>query len=537
MTTETNTTEGTRAMNRRPRRGLLAATLLFMGAIGCTDTTEVPTSTIPETTYFDNPGSYRTFLAKIYSGLAVSGQQGPDGNGDIQGQNEGFSQYLRLFWEAQELPTDEAVIAWGDIGLPELNTQLWASSNTFVVSMYYRVAFQVSLVNEFLRQTTDAKLTERNVSPALKSQIQIFRAEARFLRALSYWHGIDLFGNIPLVTEADQLSSTSPPLQSTRQAIYDFIVSELTSAQADLPADAGQGTYGRATKEAASMLLAEVYLNAEVYTGTPHYAEALAAAQAVIGGPFSLDPSFQHVFQADNNTSPEIIFPVIQDGKTTETWGGVTFLVHAACGGSMSNATYGVNGCWWGLRLKREAYDRFAVDDPRRAYFWTDGQTVDVTDIKTFTNGIAAPKFQNITSTGAAGSDQTHVDTDFPMFRLADAYLIAAEAQLRTGGDRTQALGYINALRERAYGNTSGDITDLELTLQFILDERGRELLWEAHRRTDLVRFGLFTGGNYLWQWKGGAPAGTATESFRDLYPLPASELAANPNLTQNPGY
>jgi hypothetical protein len=523
-------------MNRRPRRALLAATLLILGAIGCTDTTELPTSTITDTNYFNDPSSYRAFLAKIYAGLAVSGQQGPSGNGDIQGIDEGFSQYLRLYWEAQELPTDEAVIAWGDPGLPEMNTQLWASNNSFVVSMYYRVAFQVSLVNEFLRQTTDAKLAERNVSPELKAQIQTFRAEARFLRALSYWHGIDLFGAIPLVTEADVLGTTAPK-QSTRQAIYDFIVSDLTSAQADLPAANGQGTYGRATKEAASALLAHIYLNAEVYTGTPHYAEALAAAQAVIAGPFSLDPSFQHIFLADNNTSPEIIFPIIQDGKTTETWGGGTFLVHAACGGSMDPVAYGVNGCWFGLRLKAEAYNRFAADDPRRAFFYTNGQTVDVTSITDFTNGIAAPKYQNITSTGAAGSDATHVDTDFPLFRLGDMYLVAAEALLRTGGDQVQALGYFNALRERAYGNTSADVPADSLTLTFVLNERGRELLWEAHRRTDLIRFGLFTGGDYVWQWKGGAAAGAATESFRDLYPLPASELAANPNLTQNPGY
>lgn len=523
-------------MNRRPRRGLIAATLLMLGAAGCTDTTELPTSTITDTNYFNDPSSYRAFLAKIYAGLAVSGQQGPSGNGDIKGVDEGFSQYLRLYWEAQELPTDEAVIAWGDIGLPEMNTQLWASSNTFVVSMYYRVAFQVSLANEFLRQTTDAKLAERNVSADLKAQIQVFRAEARFLRALSYWHGIDLFGSIPLVTENDAVSATPPP-QSTRQAIYDYIVSELTAAQADLPAASGQGTYGRATKEAASILLAHVYLNAEVYTGTPHYAEAAAAAQAAINGPFSLDASFQHIFQADNNTSPEIIFPIIQDGQTTETWGGATFLVHASCGGSMVPANYGVDGCWYGLRLKAEAYNRFAVDDPRRAFFWTDGQTVDVTTISDFSKGIPAPKYSNKTSLGTAGSNATHVDTDFPLFRLGDAYLIYAEAAVRGAGDRGQALAYVNALRERAYGNTSADITDPELTLQFILDERGRELLWEAHRRTDLVRFGLFTGGTYVWQWKGGAPGGTSTESFRDLYPLPASELAANPNLVQNPGY
>jgi hypothetical protein len=143
-----------------------------------------------------------------------------------------------------------------------------------------------------------------------------------------------------------------------------------------------------------------------------------------------------------------------------------------------------------------------------------------------------------VASTGAPGSNATHVDTDFPMFRLGGAYLIYAEAVLRGGGGtREQALAYVNALRQRAYGDASGNITDADLTLDFILDERGRELLWEAHRRTDLIRFGRFTGGTYLWAWKGGAAGGASTEPFRDLYPLPASELTANPNLTQNPGY
>ncbi len=525
-------------MNRIQRTALTVASALLMGVAACTDTTELPITTITDTNYFNDPSSYRAFLAKIYAGLAVSGQQGPAGNGDIKGIDEGFSQYLRLYWEAQELPSDEAVIAWGDVGLPEMNTQLWASSNTFVVSMYYRIAFQVGLANEFLRQTTDDKLAERNVSPELKADIQTFRAEARFLRALSYWHGIDLFGNIPLVTEADPIGAT-PPLQSTRQEIFDYLVSELNAMQADLPAAAGSQTYGRATKEAALMLLAHVYLNAEVYTGTPQYAQALAAAQAVIAGPFTLDPSYRHLTQADNNTSPEIIFPIVQDGKRTQTYGGTTFLVHASCGGSMAPGDYGVNGCWYGLRLKPEAFNRYASDDPRASFFWTAAdQTVDVGTISNFNNGIPAPKFENKTSSGADGSDLGFADTDFPVFRLADAYLIYAEANLRGGGgDPVQALAYLNAIRERAYGNTSANVPADSLTLSFVLNERGRELLWEAHRRSDLVRYGLFTGPDYVWAWKGGAPLGTSTERYRDLYPLPASELTANPNLVQNPGY
>src|SRR5690242_1226389 len=173
----------------------LAAALLVVGTAGCTDVTVEPKSTISETNLFNDPNSYEAFLAKIYAGLAVSGQQGPAGQPDIQGIDEGFSQYLRLLWEAEELPTDEAVIAWNDIGLPEMNTQLWNADNSFVVAMYYRIFFQVAMANEFLRETTDEKLAARGVTPELKAQVEQYRAEARFLRALSYWHAIDFFGN------------------------------------------------------------------------------------------------------------------------------------------------------------------------------------------------------------------------------------------------------------------------------------------------------------------------------------------------------
>jgi len=525
-------------MNSRTRRApALAAAFLLLAVAACTDLTVEPKSTVTDANVFDDPTSYRAFIARVYAGLAVSGQQGAAGNPDISGIDEGFSQYLRLYWEAEELPTDEAVIGWGDVGLPEMNTQLWAVTNNFVVAMYYRIFFQVGMANEFLRQTTDAKLDGRgHTGTALRAEVAQYRAEARFLRALSYWHGLDLFGSIPLITENDLLGAIPP--QATRTELYDFIVSELTAIQGELPPP-GASTYGRATGPAASMLLAKVYLNAGVYTGTPQYGQALAAAQAVIAGPYSLDPVYQDMFLADNHTSPEIIFAVTQDGLRTQTWGGMTFLVHASCGGNMNASNSGIDGCWWGLRLKPEAYNRYAAGDGRDDFFFTDAsQSVAVNSIGDFFAGIPAPKYRNVTSTGSAGSHPTHVDTDFPMFRLGDAYLIYAEAHLRGGGgDATQALDYVNALRVRAYGDSTGVITAPELTLDFVLDERGRELLWEGHRRTDLVRYGRFTGGTYLWAWKGGVQAGVATDAFRDLYPLPANELIANPNLTQNPGY
>ena len=516
----------------------VAAALLLVGA-ACTDTTVEPKSTVTEANVFSDPSSYRAFIARIYAGLAVSGQQGPAGQPDILGIDEGFSQYLRLYWETEELPTDEAVIAWGDIGLPEMNTQTWNSQSRMVVAMYYRIYFQVVFANEFLRQTTDAKLASRgNVTPALRADIKQYRAEARFLRALSYWHAIDLFGDVPLVTEADPIGGP-PPKASTRAAIYAYIVSELNAIKPDLPpAGPSSATYGRATAGAADFLLAEVYLNAGVYTGTPDYADALTAASAVIADGYSLDPSFQHLFLADNNTSPEIVFPITQDGQKTQTYGGVNFLIHASCGGSMKSSDYGLDGCWYGLRIKPQADSFYAAGDLRSSFFYTSGQTLAIADISNFNDGYAAPKFQNVTSLGAPGSNPAFVDTDFPMFRLAEAYLIYAECVTRgAGGDATTALNYVNALRVRAYGDSSGVITAPQLTTDFVLAERGRELLWEAHRRTDLVRYGLFTGGTYLWAWKGGAANGGATDAHFDLYPLPASELVANPNLKQNPGY
>jgi len=530
-------------MTRSINKALVgAAALLVLAAVGCTDTTVQPKSTITDANVFTDANSYRAFLAKIYAGLAVSGQQGGAGQPDLDPNfDEGFSQYLRLYWEMEELPTDEALIGWNDVGLPEMNTMTWNPQSNMLVMMYYRIGLQVAWANEFLRQTSDASLNSRGVTGQLRTDIQTYRAEARFLRAFAYWHGMDLFGSIPLVTEADPIGG-APPQQATRQAIYDFVVSELQDIQADLPASTA-ANYGRATQQAANMLLAEVYLNAQVYTGTAQWTAALNAAQTVIGSnAYSLNATYRNNFMADNNTSPEIIFAIPFDGTHTQTWGGTTFLVHASCGGSMNNSTYGIDGCWWGLRLKPEAYNRYGAGDGRASYFYTTGQQVAVTSIADFTNGIAAPKFSNRTSGGVAGANPTFPDTDFPIWRLAEAYLIYDEAFLRGGGGTAaQALTYFNALRQRAYGNASANLAawpaQNAAALDTVLAERGRELLWEGHRRTDLIRYGLFTGGTYLWAWKGGVLAGTATDPKFNLLPIPASELVANPNLQQNAGY
>lgn len=523
-------------MKNRIRRAFAAIALLVLGATGCTDTTVEPKSTITEANIFNDASSYKAFIAKVYAGLAVTGQQGAAGRSDIQVPDEGFSHYLRVLWVLQELPTDAAALQWNDIGIPDMNSQSWSASNPFVAMAYYRVFFQISMANEFLRQTTDAKLSERGVSDALKQQIATYRAEARFLRALSYWHGIDWFGDIPLITDQEELGAT-PPQQATRTEIFNFLVTELNEIKAQLPANTS-ANYGRATRAAASMLLAKLYLNSQVYTGTPRFSEALTAAQEVISSGYTLDSNWRRIFSADNHTSPEIIFAVTQDGLRTQSWGGTTFLVHAAIGGEMNPSNYGVSDGWWGLRMKPQTTRLFEAGDRRSAFFFTRNQSVEMTKkVDNWFEGIAAPKFTNKTSTGANGSHATHPDTDFPVFRLADAYLMYAEAAVRTNSNRAQALQYVNALRQRAFGDASRNITDAQMTLDFILAERGRELMWEAHRRTDLIRFDRFTGGSYLWTWKGDVLAGRATEAYRNLYPIPANELVANPNLKQNPGY
>lgn len=518
------------------RIALAVAAALLLGLAACTDLTTNPTSTVSSGNIFNDPESYRAFAAKLYAGLAVSGQQGPAGEPDIEGIDEGFSQYVRGLWQLQTLPTDEAVIAWNDDTLPELNTMLWGPENRFSRAFFSRIFFQVTLANEFLRETSDAVLTERGVSQGLRNEIQRYRAEARFLRALSYWHGLDLFGEIPLITENQPLGER--PSQSSRAEIFDFIVDELNDIRTALPG-VGQAAYGRADQGALLMLLAKVYMNAEAYGVGARYGDALSALQGVVGGPYQLAPDYMRNFLADNHTSPELIFAVPFDGARTRTYGGTTFLIHAAIGGNMVAGDYGVGGGWGGLRVTPQLVGLFqggaSGPDARSDIFFTSGQTLQVGSMSTFTQGYAAPKYRNVTSTGAPGANNEFPDTDYPMFRLADAYLMYAEAHLRGGGGSLdQALEYVNLIRERAYGNESGNITADQLTLGFVLDERARELFWEGHRRTDLIRYGRFTGGDYLWAWKGNAQNGQAVEPCRAVYPIPGIELIANPNLRQN---
>lgn len=493
---------------------------------------------------FEKPGAYKAFLAKLYAGLSVSGQEGPAGNADLSGLDEGFSNYIRLYWSMQELTTDEALIGWNDGTIKDLHAQTWTSGNEFIRTMYSRLLYQVALTNEFLRQTADAKLDDRGVEANLRTDIQKFRSEARFMRALTYWHAMDLFGNVPFVTENDPIGAFLPE-QIKRADLFNYIETELLAIENEITA-ARQNEYGRADQAAVWMLLAKIYLNAEVYTGTPRYDDVITYTSEIIDAGYSIAPNPYHqLFLADNDsngTQSEVIFPITFDGLRTQSFGGMTFLIHAAVGGSMIPAEYGINGGWAGLRTTSKLVEQFpgeANSPDGRALFYTDGQTKEINNTSTFTQGFAVEKYRNVDVNGVAGSDPTgdFPDTDFPMFRLGDTYLMYAEAFVRGGGgSAANAVSYINQLRARAYGDASGNINQANLTLEFILSERSRELFWEAHRRTDLIRFGQFSDQG-IWPWKGNVPQGTTTEAFRDLMPLPATDLGINTNLQQNQGY
>jgi len=717
----------------------LAATLIAVMVTSCVkdlDVTPLDETLRTSANVYDSPEAYIQGLAKLYASFSVSGQQGPSGQPDIAGIDEGFGNYLRQYWNAQELTTDEAVIAWNDATIKDFHWQTWTPTDVFIAAIYSRIMYTVTICNEYIRATAGNS----------DANIKKYNAEARFLRALAYYHAIDLFGNPPFVTEAD-LPGSFFPKQTTRAELFAYIESELKAIEADLGAPKFE--YGRADQAAAWTLLAKLYLNAKVYIGQEKFTECITYCNKVLTSSYQLNSVYANNFTADNNLSPEIIFPITCDGAYTRSYGGMTYLIHACIGGSMPAADFGVGGGWGGIRttsalvkkfypnLKKAApwslpmkpglkkgytllycpgsyqgwdpsntstvlasvandgkfegylnfaeagtqfkftqgpnwdvnwgddgadgtlepnganisvadagyykvnvdvnaltytiaktdwgvigsatesgwdsdqnmtYDvetgmwsavldlkvgeiKFRANDgwdlnygddgangtleqngsniaiaeagtytvtlklgapdytysvvrssfDRRAMFWSNGQTLEIEDIAQFVNGWGVTKFKNLNSDGspAIHSHPDFVDTDYPVFRLADVYLMYAEAVLRggSGGDLGTALDLVNALRTRAYGDASGNITSGELTLQFILDERARELYFEGHRRTDLIRYEQFTTDAYLWPWKGKVAEGKATEIHRNLFPIPAADLGANPTLKQNTGY
>lgn len=477
---------------------------------------------------------YQSVLAKLYASFAVAGNGRGDDDPDMAGTTASWG-YLRVYFNLQEIPTDEVMYTWaGGDNLVEIQFMNWGASDTWVNAMYYRIYYTIAICNEFLRNVTDEKLAA--FAEADQVAIREFAAEARFLRALAYSHAMDLYGNVPFVTEQDVVGAFFPP-RITRAELFRYLEGELSEIAELLP-EGYQHAYGRVSREAAWALLAKNYLNAQVYTGEARYGDCIDYCQKIMDAGYVLQDDYKKLFNADNDQrTEEIIFAIQADVAHTSTWGATTYLVNGPIVGSMKAEDYGVLSGWNSFRTLREFVGIFNTAD-RRGDFWTDGQTLNIDDPSSSSQGYSMVKFTNLKDDGTFVTDEGMVSTDFPMIRLADVYLMYAESVVRGGGgDLQQALDLVNQIRHRAFGGDDGKISTAQLTLDFMLEERGRELFWEATRRTDLIRFGRFTGGNYLWQWKGGVVDGRATDAKFNLYPIPVTDMAANPNLIQNTGY
>ncbi len=523
------------------------------------DVTPKDPNTILSGNLSDDPEYMKQVLGKIYASFIISGQGSGDGRGDdISASDGNFFTTMRAFWNCQEITTDEAICAWGDVGIADLNTQTWSSSNPFLTALYQRLGLSITYANDYI------KFTEGNSDP----KIMRYNAEAKYLRALAYYWYLDLFGNPPFTTEADGVGKFYPKqldkeLSVARPLLFNYIVSQLKSIE-DKVSDPGTA-YPQADRGAVWMLLAKLYLNAEVYTGTAKWDSCKYYADKVItSGAYSLAPNYRQNFSADNDgqSNPEMIFGFAQDGINIQGYVGTTFIIE-----SSSDAVYlraeefhglTTNTNWNGNRARKQFLnvmidtlatyggnpvpwdtDPFFATSKDKRVFLRVKKSPDIPSASSSGDyGIGVYKFtaRNADGSQAANYNSAFASTDFPIFRFADAIMMRAEANFRLG-NTADAVADINTIRTRAYGDNSGNITAAQLNAQFILDERGREFYYEAQRRTDLVRFGQFTDGNYKWAWKGGTFNGSATSNHLNVFPIPGAEVSANPNIQQNPGY
>ena len=445
------------------------------------------------------------YFTKLYASLGLTGQKLSE-DPDIAVKDEGQSCFYRALFTNNEYGTDEMIWTWQEnAGIPELTYMRWNSSHQQTEILYNRLAYNIT----------------------------------------------------------EHFSKENPP-QKTASELFAYIESELESIENDM-SEPRQAPFGRADKAACWLLRARLYLNAEVYTGQPRWNDAITYAGKVLdpSNGYGLCGNYEQLFMADNDENPdakkEIILSIRQDGVQAKSYGGSYFLIAATQKSDMPNR--GTNDPWECIRTRKALVDKFfansedipfteytdnkwqnvrdvqAAAKDERALFYTTGRKAELESVGKFTDGLSFMKWSNLRSDGQPAHDAKIPDTDIPFFRLAEAYLIRAEAYLRAGGANAQQNAWldIKALRDRAKATEIPSANNL--TLDYILDERAREVYLEGFRRTDLIRYGYFTSSTYLWDWKGGSFEGNGVSSIYNLYPIPKTETLTNTNMTQNPGY
>lgn len=497
----------------------LSITLLFWT---CTDLTESPYSVVTPDNFYNTEEELVAAVVPVYNVL------------------------LQYDWNAyshlQEVSSDEIFVPtrggdWDDGGKWRvLQEHKWGPTHTEIngawLNAFRGIAFANSTLENLESSTSGSAL------------IPVAIAEVRVLRAFYYWSLCDLFGDVPIVTTT-VTDPENPPKPNTRQEVYDFVVKEITEALPNLEVTFDAGNYGRVTQGAANSILATVYLNAEVYTGTPRWNECDAACDAVINsGLYDLNPEYGDNFLLANEgpTNPENIWVV---GHKAE--GGVGFLLHMA---TLHYSQLPASP-WNGFAVLADFYSKYDTSDVRFDHMLVGPQFVlggpNAGDVALDREGnplVFTVESPLLGATEANGPrilkwepdpDQSGGDAgnDFALFRYPHILLAKAEALNEISGPNQESLDLIDSVRVRCFDAfvplSLDDYSTKELLRDRILDERGFELLWEGFRRPDQIRTGHFLEAWTLKEASDGA--------HRKLFPVPQSQLDANPNLKQNDGY
>ena len=528
---------------------VIMAAVACLGFTSCTGDLDVTPIDPNMTTEVTPSGLFN----KCYANLAMAGNGRGDDPCDIDGLDGGTSGFIRQYWNSNELTTDEAICHWGDDGIEQFCYNTYDSNHPMLNGYYARLTTGISYCNQYINTFADQDAT--------------MTAEIRLVRALEYYMLMDAFGNIPFST------TLSEPIRMTRQEAYNWIEKELLELEPNLSdakpkTDADLNNYCRLDKAACWMLLSRLYLNAEVYTGTAQWAKAAEYAKKVMDSSYKLNTkgsgkwsAYQMLFMGDNGSTSaaqEGVWRIYQDGVSTTSWAGSLFLmastfdgnIHADCSGTYPTATNGTGQTWGGNRARKDLVEKFFPNDDApnvactdmpaaagddRAIFDGLGRTLDNGNgfKGTFTDGFAVAKFNNFKTDNSVGKDANFPETDFFLFRVAEAYLTYAEATARMNGGATTAEGTaaINALRARAHATQRAGYS-----LSDICDEWSREFYFEGLRRPTLIRFGRFGGNNnYNWSYKGGVKNGRNFDAKRNIFAIPAAQVTGA--ITQNPGY
>lgn len=535
----------------------IIASVLLASCVNDLDTLPLnKTEPVSEYVYGKDENAYLSGLGRLYFQFVTNDLT------DLQQMDGGASEIIRAFWSVQETTTDEAKCSWeNDAWVRALNTNTWSETqNDAVYAVYVRTLQGIALVNEYLRQTAPERLEARGVSADLARKIDSFRDEARFIRAYLYWMAIDCFGSVPFTTEKSPFGGAYFPQQASRADIFDFCVNELTylmSDESDMPLP--RSNYPRADKGSAAGLLARMYLNSKVYTGVERWAEAKAVCEGIFGMGYTLCPDYAALFRGDNGENlqarGEMLWTVDYNAEKTQSYGGSSYILSATLASTDITDESRPNGQrngWAGLRVPYEFVSRYFdvsgqdyltgaydVADKRGDVFYIKGRQESMEDaLYSFMNGWSCLKFNNIPfgqtneSYLPQSALKSFADVDFPMIRLGEIYLIYAEACMHLG-EEGMALPKLRELSSRA-----GVEPPQQISQEFLVAERARELMWEAHRRTDLIRYGLFHTDAYRWPYKGGdSYAGQSFPEYKCIFPIPPTELATNDKLVQNPGY